>query len=285
MTQIEAIHDYLDSLPAVGKVLSLATTIKVARSVNDGKDLDSVAYAYIYNELPNKYKDILLKPYLDLQNNQVRFTVRIIDSMKDLRRDELLKRIQREIHEKLGVPKENIRLANMMVMYNNMLQSLFNSQIKTLGIVLLSLFVMFLILFKSFKVAIIASMVNIIPVGVIFGFMGWFALPLDMMTITIAAISLGIAVDNTIHYLYRFKQEYKKDNNYLASMHRAHATIGSAMYYTSMIIMFGFSVLALSSFYPTIHFGLLIMLAMFMAVIADLLLLPMLIVLIKPFKS
>jgi predicted RND superfamily exporter protein len=284
MKKIEEIHDYLDSLPEVGKVLSLATTIKVARSVNDGKDLDSLAYAYLYNELPTKYRNILLKPYLDLENNQVRFTVRIIDSMKGLRRDELLSRIQNEINQKLGVPKESIRLANMMVMYNNMLQSLFNSQIKTLGIVLFTLFMMFVILFKSFKVAVIASIVNIVPVGVIFGFMGWSAIPLDMMTITIAAISLGIAVDNTIHYLYRFKIEYKKDGDYLASMHRSHETIGSAMYYTSIIIMFGFSVLALSSFYPTIHFGLLIMLAMFMAIVADLLLLPLLILLVKPFK-
>ena len=283
MKQIEEVHDYLDSLEEVGKVLSLATTMKVARDVNDGKTLDSLAYAYLYNELPQKYRDILLKPYLDLENNQVRFTVRIIDSMKDLRRDELLKRIQREIHAKIGVPKENIRLANMMVMYNNMLQSLFNSQIKTLGIVLFSLFIMFLILFKSLKVALIASIVNVIPIGVIFGFMGWYSLPLDMMSITIAAISLGIAVDDTIHYLYRFKLEYKKDGDYLASMQRSHETIGSAMYYTSIIIMFGFSVLALSSFYPTIHFGLLIMLAMFMAIVADLLLLPMLILLVKPF--
>ncbi len=285
MQKIEKIHDYLDSLPMVGKVLSFATTIKVGRKIKHGKDLDSLELALLYNELPTEYKEILVKPYISLENNQVRFSLRIIDSMKDLRRDELLKQIQKDIHEKIGIPKEDIRLANMMVMYNNMLQSLFNSQILTLGIVIIILFTMFLILFKSLKVAIIASIANIVPVGVIFGFMGWSGVPLDMMTITIAAISLGIAVDNTIHYLYRFKIEYKKDYNYMAAMHRSHLSIGSAMYYTSIVIITGFSVLTLSSFYPTIHFGLLTMLAMFMAILADLLLLPRLILLVQPFKK
>lgn len=285
MKKIEQIHDYLESVPELGKVLSLATTIKVAREINHGEDLDSLALAYLYNELPEEYKDILLKPYLSIENNQVRFSVRVIDSIPDLRRDELLKRVQKDIHEKLGIEEKNIHLANMMVMYNNMLQSLFSSQIMTLSIVLLSLFTMFLILFQSLKIAFIASIANIIPVAVIFGFMGWNSIPLDMMTITIAAISLGIAVDDTIHYLYRFRLEFKKDGDYLAAMHRSHESIGSAMYYTTLIIMVGFSVLMLSSFYPTIHFGLLIMIAMFMAIVADLLLLPILILWIKPFKA
>ena len=284
MHLIEQIHDYLDSLDAVGKVLSFATTIKVGRAIKHGEDLDNLELALLYNELPEDYKKILLKPYLDLEKNQVRFSLRIIDSMPGLRRDALLKKIKSDIHQKFGIKEENIHLANMMVLYNNMLQSLFKSQIMTLSIVVGILFSMFFILFRSLKVAIIASMANIIPVGVIFGFMGWSGVPLDMMTITIAAISLGIAVDNTIHYLYRFRAEYRKDGNYIASMHRSHMSIGSAMYYTSVVIITGFSVLTLSSFYPTIHFGLLTVLAMFMAILADLLLLPRLILLIKPFK-
>ena len=285
MKKIEAIHDYLDSLKETGKVLSFATTLKVGHGLNSGEDLDNLELALIYNELPQKYKNILINPYLSIENNQLRFSIRVIDSMKDLRRDELLKRIQKDIHEKFDIAPQNIRLSNMMVLYNNMLQSLFSSQIKTLGIVIVILFLMFLMLFKSLKVALVASLVNIIPVAVIFGFMGYYSIPLDMMTITIAAISLGIAVDNTIHYLYRFEVEYAKDGDYLASMYRAHGTIGSAMYYTSVVIMVGFSVLTLSSFYPTIYFGMLTMLAMFMALVADLLLLPRLILWVKPFKE
>ena len=285
MQKIETVHDYLDALPEVGKVLSLATMIKVARDVNGGDDLDSVAFAYLYNKLPQKYKKILLYPYVNIEHNQARFTLRVIDSMKGLRRDRLLKQIQREIHTQLGVKKKNIHLANMMVMYNNMLQSLFRSQIMTLSIVVLSLFVVFLVLFQSLRVALIASIVNLLPVATIFGLMGWSGIPLDMMTITVAAISFGIAVDDTIHYIYRFRIELEKDGNYVAAMHRAHESIGSAMYYTTLIIMVGFSVLMLSNFYPTIHFGLLIVMTMFMAIVADLLLLPVLILWIKPFKT
>ncbi|MEA1956499.1 MAG: MMPL family transporter [Campylobacterota bacterium] len=284
MEKIEQIHNYLDSLKEVGKVLSFATTLKVTRDINNGKDLDNLELAFLYKELPNEYKNILIAPYLNLENNQIRFTIRIIDSMQGLRRGELLERIQKDIHEKFNIEKEDIRLANMMVMYNNMLESLYESQIKTLSIVLVILFIMFIILFKSIKVAFIASIANIIPVGVIFGFMGWIGIPLDMMTITIAAISLGIAVDDTIHYLHRFKEEIKKDSSYLEAIHRSHTSIGNAMYYTTLVIMIGFSVLTLSNFYPTIYFGLLTMLAMFMAVVADLILLPRLILWIKPWK-
>jgi predicted RND superfamily exporter protein len=285
MRTIEAIHDYLDSLDETGKTLSFATMLKTGRIINEGDDLNNLELALIYNELPEQFRSIILDPYLDVENDQVRFSVRIVDSQEDLRRDELLKRIQRELNEKVGIPEENIRLAGMMLLYNNMLQSLFNSQIVTLGLVVLILGFMFFILFHSLKVAFIAMIADVIAVGVVFGFMGWAGIPLDMMTITIAAISLGIAVDDAIHYLHRFKLEVAKDGNYLAAMHRSHGSIGYAMYYTTMAIIVGFSVLVLSNFTPTIYFGLLTVLAMFMALIANLLLLPRLILWIKPFPG
>jgi predicted RND superfamily exporter protein len=283
MQKILQIHNYLDSLKEVGKVLSFATTIKVTKVLNHNKELDNIELAFLYNELSQENKNILIKPYLNLEKNQIRFTLRIIDSQEGLRRDQLLKRIKNDIHTKFNIKQENIKLANMMVMYNNMLKSLYSSQIKTLSIVLLVLFIVFVILFRSIKIAFIASIANVVPVGVIFGFMGWANIPLDMMTITIAAISLGIAVDDTIHYLYRFQEEIKKDFDYTQAMYRSHISIGNAMFYTTTIIMVGFSVLILSNFYPTIYFGLLTMLAMFMAIIADLMLLPRLILWLKPY--
>ncbi len=283
MAKIEKIHDYLQSVEGVGKVSSFATTLKVGRGLNGGGDLDNLELALLYKELPQKFQNFLIKPYLNLEKNQVRFTMRIVDSMPDLRRDALLKRIKRELHEKVGIPQEDIRLANMMVMYNNVLQSLFNSQIKTLGLVVVILAIMFQILFKSIKIGFIAMVVNVVPVSMVFGVMGWAGIPLDIMTITIAAISMGIAVDDTIHYLHRFKIEVAKDGDYLAAMHRSHASIGYAMYYTTLAIMLGFAVLVLSNFLPTIYFGLLTMLTMFMAIVGDLLLLPVLIVMFKPF--
>ena len=284
MATIERIHDYLDSLNETGKVLSFATMLKVGRIINGGKDLDNLELALLYKELPDKFRSVILTPYLDIAHNQVRFNVRIVDSRGDLRRDALLKEITRDIHEKLGIPAENIHLAGMMLLYNNMLQSLFNSQIMTLGLVVLILALMFFMLFRSVKIAFIAMVTDVVAVGMVFGLMGWAHIPLDMMTITIAAISLGIAVDDAIHYLHRFKIEVARDGNYIAAMHRSHGSIGYAMYYTTMAIIVGFSVLILSNFTPTIYFGLLTVMAMLMALVANLLLLPRLILWLKPFK-
>ena len=283
MRVVKQVHDYLESIPEVGKVLSLGTMLELGRSLNDDTCLDNFQLALLYNELPQKFRSIILDPYVSIENNQTRFSLRIVDSNKDLRRAELIKRIHDDLVNKLGIPEENVHLSNVMILYNNMLQSLFRSQILTLGVMVLLLTVMFFFLFNSVKVAVIAMIANLMPISVLFGFMGWSGIPLDMMTITIAAISVGIAVDNTIHYLYRYKIEFAKDGNYIEAMHRSHESIGYAMIYTSAAIMLGFFVLVLSAFIPTIYFGLLTVLTMLMATIADLLLLPKLILMFKPF--
>jgi len=285
MKKVKQVHDYLESVPEVGKVASLGTMLELGRTLNDGKCLDNFQLALLYNELPGEFRSIILDPYISIENNQTRFALRIVDSNEELRRGELLKRIKYDLVNKVGLDEKNVHLSNVMVLYNNMLQSLFSSQILTLGIMVLLLTVMFFILFKSTKVAIIAMITNLMPISVLFGFMGWSGIPLDMMTITIAAISVGIAVDNTIHYLYRYKIEFAKDQDYVAAMHRSHETIGYAMVYTSAAIMLGFLVLVLSAFVPTIYFGLLTVLTMFMATVADLMLLPKLILMVKPFGN
>ena len=283
MDQVKKIHDYLDRLPETGKVMSLGTMMKIAEKLNSGKPLDNFKLALLYSELPDEFKNIVLKPYVSVENDQVRFSIRIIDSEKSLKRNELLKRIHNDLIGKLGLKEKNVHLTGMLVLYNNMLQSLFNSQILTLGITVLALMGMFLILFRSIKIALIAIFPNLLSIGVVLGFMGWLKIPLDMMTITIAAISVGIAVDDTIHYIHRFKQEFEIDQNYINAVHRSHGSIGYAMYYTSLTIIIGFSILVLSNFIPSIYFGLLTGLAMLIALIAALTLLPQLIVFIKPF--
>jgi len=285
MQMVKKVHDYLESLPEVGKVLSLGTMLELGRSFNDDRCLDNFQLALLYNELPQQFRKIILDPYISIENNQTRFSLRIVDSNEALRRDALLKKIKRELVTQVGVKSENVHLSNVMVLYNNMLQSLFGSQILTLGIMVLLLSGMFYLLFRSLPVALIAMTANLMPISVLFGFMGWYGIPLDMMTITIAAISIGIAVDNTIHYLYRYRIEFAKDSDYVAAMHRSHESIGYAMVYTSAAIMLGFFVLVLSAFIPTIYFGLLTVLTMLMAVVADLLLLPKLILMFKPFGS
>jgi len=279
---IKKVHDYLANLHQIGSVQSFATLLDTAKILNHGKNLDSVEIAILYQTLPQEYREIILSPYVNIEHNQARFSTRIIDSNEELRRDELLKNINRDLNTMIDPNVANVKLSNLMVLYNNMLQSLFNSQITTLSLVLLILFLMFLALFRSVKLTLIALVVNIIPIGIIFGFMGWLHIPLDIMTITIAAIAMGIGVDDTIHYIHRFKEEFHKDQIYTKVIQRTNHSIGNAMYYTSLTVIIGFSILILSNLIPTIYFGLLTMLVMATALISNLILLPKLLLLIKP---
>ncbi|NOY13024.1 MAG: MMPL family transporter [Deltaproteobacteria bacterium] len=270
------IHDYLNNLPPTGKVLSLATTMRLMREVNDNRPLDNITLAIIHKKLPKVISDTLFKPYMSKDGNQVRFALRIIDSDPNLRRNELLKTIRRDLTGKLGIKAEQIHLTGMFVLYNNVLQSLFRSQIMTIGVVFLVIMGMFVLQFRSLRLAIIAIIPNLISAGIVLGLMGLMKIPLDIMTITIAAITIGIAVDDTIHYVHRFSEELQIDGDYLATMRRCHDSVGRAMYYTSITIIIGFSILALSSFIPTIYFGLFTGLAMLVAMFANLTLLPLL---------
>ena len=285
MELISIIHDYLNDQPEIGKVMSFATLLKVGKELNNKKELDIIQLALLYSELPDKYKKIIVAPYLSIENNQAKFSLRIKDSMPSLRRNELINRLKTEIPNIANISKERVHFSNVLILYNNMLQSLFKSQILTLGTVIILLFIMFLLLFKSFKTSLIALLPNIISISLVLGFMGWFKIPLDMMTITIAAISMGIAVDNTIHYIYRFRNELIKDNNYSLSMYRTHMSIGFAMYYTSVTIIVGFCILIFSNFIPSIYFGILTSIAMLMALLSSLILLPQLLILFKPFEK
>jgi predicted RND superfamily exporter protein len=285
MAKVTEIHDYLESLAETGKVMSLATLLKIAEDLNNGQALDNFQLALLYSELPEEMKTLVLDPYVSVEHNQLRFAVRVKDSEKSLRRDALLKQIKSELINKLGLKEDHIHLTGLLVLYNNMLQSLFGSQILTLGIVVIALMVMFLILFRSIKIALIAITPNLLAIGAVLGVIGWLNIPLDMMTITIAAISMGIAVDNTIHYIYRFRQEFSVEHDYVKTVFNCHASIGYAIYYTSVTIIIGFSILSLSNFLPSIYFGLLTGLAMLIALIASLTLLPQLLIVFRPFGS
>jgi predicted RND superfamily exporter protein len=283
MTLVKKIHDYLDGLPEIGKVLSLGTLLKMTEKLNNNKPLDNLELALLYNELPDRFKGMVLTPYVSVDHNEVRFSTRVRDSEKTLKRNELIKKIHADLASKFGLNGDHAHLTGMLVLYNNMLQSLFKSQIKTLGVVILALMGMFMILFRSLKISLIAIFPNLLSIGVVLGVMGWLKIPLDMMTITIASISVGIAVDDTIHYIHRFTHEIKIDQNYIQAMHRCHGSIGHAMYYTSVTIIIGFSILVLSNFIPSIYFGLLTGLAMLIALMAALTLLPELLIVFKPF--
>ena len=283
MNKIEKLHDHLDNMDETGKVLSFATILKTGRLLNNGKDLDSVQLALLYEKLSPEYKKIILDPYISTEHNQARVTLRVKDSDPSLRRNDLIKKINETSYKAVDVNKDQLKLSNILILYNNMLQSLFKSQILTLGIVIIVLFSMFFILFRSFKISLIALFPNLLSIGSVLGLMGTLNVSLDMMTITIAAISMGIAVDNTIHYIYRHKIEFNKTKSYDQAMSLAHMSIGYALYYTTLTIIVGFSILVFSNFIPSIYFGLLTSLAMLIALLATLTLVPKMLTLLKPY--
>ena len=282
MDLIKSIHTYLDDDPQTGKVLSFGAVIQLAEKLNAYEPIDGVLWAILYNRIPETLKESVLYPFVSIEENQLRFNVRVIESDPDLQRNELLQRIERGVEEEFGFADEAVTVTGILVLYNNVLQRLFDSQILTLGVVMLVITLMFLVLFRSLKIALICIIPNAIAAIFVLGLMGWLGIPLDIMTITIAAISIGIGVDDTIHYMHRFKREFSRFGNYRKTMFFCHDSIGRAMYFTSLTIVAGFSILALSNFIPTIIFGLLTSIAMLVALIGSLTLLPQLLITFQP---
>jgi predicted RND superfamily exporter protein len=281
--KIQAVHNYLDSLPEVGKVLSFSSIVEVATQLNNNKPLGTLEMGVLYSKIPESIKKDIIDPYISIKDNEARISLRIIDSQDGLRRNDLINQINYDLQNKLKLDKEEFKLAGVLILFNNLLQSLFKSQILTLGLVMIGIFAMFMILFRNIKLSLIGVVPNFIAAFFILGIIGLLGIPLDMMTITIAAITIGIAVDNSIHYIYRFKEEFLKDKDYNKTLKTCHSTVGVAILNTSITIVFGFSILVFSKFIPTIYFGVFTGIAMLLAMISVLTLLPSLILISKPF--
>jgi len=280
---ITSVHNYLDSLPQVGKVLSFSSIIDVATQLNNNKPLGTLEMGVLYSKIPESIKTEIIDPYISIKDNEARISLRIIDSQENLRRNDLINKINYDLQNELGIDKDQYKLAGVLILFNNLLQSLFKSQILTLGLVMIGIFSMFMVLFRNIKLSLIGVVPNFIAAFFILGIIGMLGIPLDMMTITIAAITIGIAVDNSIHYIYRFKEEFDNLKDYKETLKICHSTVGTAILNTSITIVFGFSILVLSKFIPTIYFGVFTGLAMLLAMISVLTLLPSLILVIKPF--
>ena len=283
--KIDKIHDYLDSIPAVGKVLSFASIIEVATQLNNNQPLGTLEMGVLYTKIPETIKKEIIDPYISIKDNEARISIRVKDSLPDLRRNDLIKQINFDLQNKLNLKEEEFKLAGVLILFNNLLQSLFKSQILTLGFVMIGIFAMFLILFRNLKISILGVVPNFIAAFFILGIIGIMGIPLDMMTITIAAITIGIAVDNSIHYIYRFREEYAELKDYKKTIKLCHSTVGVAILNTSITIVFGFSILVFSNFIPTIYFGIFTGIAMLLAMISVLTLLPSLILVTKPFEN
>ncbi|UTW44264.1 MMPL family transporter [bacterium SCSIO 12696] len=278
---LEKLHYHLESLPEVGKVSSLVNGFEAANKLMNHR-LDDFELAFMRQQLSPEVAGIIIDPYIDDELNQARITLRTKETEGDLRRSELLAQVRDYIVNEVGIAPDKFRLSGLLVLYNNMLQSLFYSQIVTLGAVFLGIMAMFLVLFRSLRFSVIAIIPNMLAATAVLGGMGLAGIPLDMMNITIAAITVGIGVDHAIHYITRYRREFAIDRNYVAAMHRSHGSIGQALYYTAITIIIGFSILALSNFIPSVYFGVLTAGAMIVALMGSLTLLPRLILLIKP---
>ncbi|MDA9663269.1 MMPL family transporter [Candidatus Pelagibacter sp.] len=281
--KIEKVHNYLDSLAPVGKVLSFSSIIQVATKLNNDKPLGTLEMGVLYSKIPDSIKKEIIDPYISIEENEARISLRIKDSQDNLRRNDLIKKINYDLKNKFNFKEDEFKLAGVLILFNNLLQSLFKSQILTLGLVMVGIFSMFMILFKNVRLSLIGVVPNFIAAFFILGIIGLLGIPLDMMTITIAAITIGIAVDNSIHYIYRFKEEFAKNRDYEKTLRLCHSTVGVAILNTSVTIIFGFSILVFSNFIPTIYFGVFTGIAMLLAMVSVLTLLPSLILINKPF--
>ena len=278
---VKGIHDHLDSYPFSGKILSLASLVRTAEQLNNNKEFDALELGILYKKLPSDLKDQILSPYLSIEKNQARISMRIIDTHEELRRNEFIKNLTMYINENFNSDAYQVSVSGILILYNNMLQSLFDSQIKSLLIVMVGIFFMLSVLFRSLQIALVTIVPNIIACFTILGTMGLLNIPLDLMTITIASITIGIAVDNCIHYVYRYKEYYNQTKNHLETIALCQNTVGRAIQNTSFTIIAGFSILIFSNFYPTIYFGIFTAMAMFIALLGSLTLLPTLLKYIK----
>ena len=281
---LESIHDYLEGRNEIGKVLSVSSGVKIAEIANNNNRLSDVELALLRSLLPEEIESQLLSSYISSDDNQVRLTARVIESLEGLNRKTFIESIDADLQNIFGLDVNQYSLTGISVIYSNLLQSLFGSLFGSMSIVFVSIFLMFLILFKSLNLALLGMVPNFLSAGAVIGTIGLLGIPLDVMTVTVAAVSVGMGVDNTIHYIFRFKKEYLASNNYLTASKNTHTTVGKALLYTSLTIIFGFLSLTISNFNPTVYFGLFTALAMIMAVVSSLVLLPALLIKLKPLK-
>jgi predicted RND superfamily exporter protein len=282
---IKQVHDYMESLPASGKVLSLGVLYDIMEGYL-GRPPDDVELAVFTSNLPEDVRSVLLDAYLSGGGTETRIALRVKETSRDLERGVYIQKVHDDLQEMLGmldVPPENIQMTGLLVLYNNLLQSLYKSQVLTLGVVMSVIFLMFMLLFRSAIVAALAVLPNLLAALLILGVMGLIGLPLDMVTVVIAALVVGIGVDDTVHYVWRFKREFAVTGNYAKAMHICHGSVGRAISYTSLVIVLGLILTVLSNFTPTIRFGLLTSLAMVLALMGTMLVLPQVFKMIQPF--
>jgi len=277
---LEELHGFLEAQPAIGKVLSLYNLELIARDFNDGRPLGAVELVAALDAMPEDLRRELIDPYAMPQSGRLRVAIRLHEADVEYQLDSLIRDIEAFSTTEMGLEADQLRVTGMAVLFNGMLKQLLDSQTSTLMFVVIATLVMFLLLLRSLRLAVLGLIPNLLAAATALGIMGFVGIPLDIMTITIAAIIIGIGVDDAIHYLHRFRDEYARVGSAKTAVLNSHASIGNAIYYTSITVIIGFSVLGFSNFMPTVYFGLMTALAMVLALTANLALLPSLLVLV-----
>ena len=264
MRLLKSIQSDLNQIPELGKDLSIVNGVLLAEKLNDFNEMGDLELAFVKNSLltNDKAKDVL-NSYISSDDRSARITFRIIDSFKDINRNDLLTRVDDYLVSKLKDTNVEYQLSGLGVLYNNLLQSLFGSQIASLSFVFGAIFLMLLILFRSLLTSLVVIFVPLVAVGFVFSFMSLFSIPLDIMTITIASISVGMSVDYAIHIAWRFREEQKISRSN-AEINTINSS-GQAVLITAMTVIVGFLVFIFSNFNPTVLFGLLSALAIFVS--------------------
>ena len=273
MRLLKSIQSDLNQFPELGKDLSIVNGVLLAEKLNDFNEMGDLELAFVKNSLltNDKAKDVL-NSYISPDDRSARITFRIIDSYKDINRNDLLMKIDSYLANKLKDTNVEYQLSGLGVLYNNLLQSLFGSQITSLTFVFGAIFLMLLILFRSLLTSLIVIFVPLVAVGFVFSFMSLFSIPLDIMTITIASISVGMSVDYAIHIAWRFREEQKISRS-SAEINTINSS-GQAVLITAMTVIVGFLVFIFSNFNPTVLFGLLSAVAIFVSAALALRLIP-----------
>jgi Predicted exporters of the RND superfamily len=268
---LQNIQNALEKQEAIGNIISIIDFARIARVVT-GKPLVEYELTALYHTLDKNLRTDLFSNYFSIDDQEVRFSMRIQDATKDLDRAELMASIHSDMAA-LGLTEKDYQLTNLFVMYQDILARLVNSQFITLAIVYTAIALVLLLIFRSLPIALICLVPNLATTAAIMGGLGLLGIPLDLMTITIAAVAMGISVDDTIHYVHRYRENSGAPEE---AVREALFSVGYAMVYTTVIIVIGFSALIFSDFVPSILFGLLTGITMLVALAMDLTILPVL---------
>ena len=279
LKRIAGLQDFLSKLPGVDKTISFCDYLKLVNYATNQYQDELYALpeeGFEVRMLINSFKTMLGLDMLNRFMNENFSEINIVLRTHISSSNDFLDTQQKiEAYLKKNLPAEfSFQVTGIGVVISHSSRLITDGQIKSLLLTLILVFAIMFLLFMSFKVGIIGILPNCFPIIVGFGLMGWLGIPLSMATSLIAGVAIGLAVDDTIHYLVHYNQEFKKDLNKERALENTVRHMGKPIIFTTLTISLGFSVLLFSSFKPTAVFGLLMMITMVSALVADLILLP-----------